>query len=90
MSLIRTTRSRGQGMVEYIIILALIAIAAIGLYSLFGRTVRNQAAGLANEVAGQSASGDISNAQYNAQSARSDANQVKDMGTYNIGNTDHK
>jgi Flp pilus assembly pilin Flp len=31
---------RGQGMTEYIIIVALIAVAAIGIYRLFGDTVR--------------------------------------------------
>ena len=30
-------REAGQGMTEYIIILALIAIAAVGVYSFFGR-----------------------------------------------------
>ena len=32
----------GQGMTEYIIIVALIAIAAIAIYGLFGETVREQ------------------------------------------------
>jgi len=50
-----TRKQRGQGMTEYVIIVALIAVAAIGVYSLFGRTVRNQTAGLAQEVAGVSA-----------------------------------
>ena len=33
----RAGRGAGQGMTEYIIILALIAIAAVGVYSFFGR-----------------------------------------------------
>ena len=45
-------RSRGQGMTEYIIIVALIAVAAIGVYSLFGKSIRNQVAGLAQEMTG--------------------------------------
>ena len=32
----------GQGMSEYIIIVALIAIAAIAIYGLFGDTIRGQ------------------------------------------------
>ena len=32
----------GQGMTEYIIIVALIAIAAIAIYGLFGDTIRGQ------------------------------------------------
>ncbi len=42
-----TTQTRrriaGQGMTEYIIIVALVAIAAIGVYSAFGDIVRGQA-----------------------------------------------
>lgn len=45
-------RSRGQGMTEYIIIVALIAIAAIGVYNLYGRTVRHQTAGIAAALGG--------------------------------------
>ena len=48
----RTSKQRGQGMTEYIIIVALIAVAAIAVYQLFGATVRNQTAGVAMEVAG--------------------------------------
>ena len=46
-------RQRGQGMTEYIIIVALIAIAAIAVYSMFGSTVRNQVSGMAQELAGK-------------------------------------
>lgn len=43
---------RGQGMTEYIIIAALIAVAAIGVFSLFGKTVRYQAGVMATSVGG--------------------------------------
>lgn len=33
---------RGQGMTEYIIIVALVAVAAIGVYTAFGDIVRGQ------------------------------------------------
>ncbi|GAA0743803.1 hypothetical protein LRH25_06650 [Ideonella azotifigens] len=39
-------------MTEYIIIVALIAIAAIGVYNLYGRTLRDQTAGIAAAVGG--------------------------------------
>lgn len=42
----------GQGMTEYIIIVAMIAIAAIAVYQYFGQTVRNQTAAVAQELAG--------------------------------------
>ena len=49
----RPSRVRGQGMTEYIIIVALIAIAAIATTTFFGSTVRNQVAGMAAGLAGE-------------------------------------
>lgn len=43
----------GQGMTEYIIIVALIAIAAIAVYSIFGDVLRSQVGGMAQELAGK-------------------------------------
>ena len=43
---------RGQGMTEYIIIVALIAIAAIGVVSLFGDNIRALFATSANALGG--------------------------------------
>ncbi|WP_153102290.1 Flp family type IVb pilin [Paraburkholderia hayleyella] len=76
----------GQGMTEYIIIVALIAVSAIGVYSLFGQTIRNQTAGLTREMAGQNAAANISSAQTNATDATNNANKTKNMGTYNDSN----
>lgn len=45
-------KQKGQGMTEYIIIVALIAVAAIAVTQLFGATIRNQVAGIAKEVSG--------------------------------------
>jgi Flp pilus assembly pilin Flp len=75
-------KALGQGMTEYIIIVALIAIAAIGVYSFFGQTVRQQTAGMAKELSGQSASDQIKGAQTAAGGAASDAAQKKGMGEY--------
>ncbi len=47
-----TAFQRGQGMTEYIIIVALIAVAAIGVYQFFGQVVRSQTSAIAREVAG--------------------------------------
>lgn len=49
----------GQGMTEYIIIVALIAIAAIAVYGFFGDTVRNQVSAMTQELAGQDGSAGI-------------------------------
>jgi Flp pilus assembly pilin Flp len=45
----------GQGMTEYIIVVALVAIAAIGVYTAFGKTLRGQMAVTAQSLAGKSA-----------------------------------
>ena len=81
-----TLRQRGQGMTEYIIIVALIAVAAIGVYTLLGQTIRNQTAGLALEVSGQTASTAIGNAQANANTASTNANARKGLDNYDANN----
>lgn len=73
---------RGQGMTEYIIVLALIAIAAIGVYSFLGKSVRNQVAGVAQEISGQSAADQVSAAQQAAQQASTNANRDYELGNY--------
>lgn len=47
-------RQLGQGMTEYIIVVALVAVAAIAVYQLFGQVVRSQTAAMAKELAGES------------------------------------
>jgi hypothetical protein len=79
-------RCTGQGMTEYVIIVALVAVAAIGIYTLFGQTLRNQTAGLALEVSGQDAGNAIGAAQNNAVTADTRANQRRGLDNYNAGN----
>ncbi|WGL15427.1 pilus assembly protein [Microbulbifer bruguierae] len=76
----------GQGMTEYIIIVALIAVAAIGVFRLFGDTLRNQMGGLAQEMSGQSGTAQIQQAQGSANEARDEANTEKDLSNYSSGN----
>lgn len=57
MKALRRRRVRGQGMTEYIIIVALIAVAAIGVYTAFGDIVRGQ-----TSLAAAALSGDDSGA----------------------------
>lgn len=66
------TKQRGQGMTEYIIIVALIAIAAIGIFGKFGDVVSNQMAAATNELAGQDAQQEQDAALDRANSARDD------------------
>ncbi len=79
-------RITGQGMMEYVIIVALIAVAAIGIYSAFGRTVRVQTAGMAQEAAGTKASTDIAVDAANAAAGRANDPQKVGMGRYNYAN----
>jgi Flp pilus assembly pilin Flp len=79
-------RQRGQGMTEYIIIVALIAVSAIGVYSFFGQTVREQTAGLAQEVAGQNAQQAITRAGQRGNAAAASAQQAKGLQNYNAAN----
>ena len=76
-------RQLGQGMTEYIIIVALIAIAAIGVYSFFGQTIRGQTSGMAAEMAGSSATTGQQAASTASQSAASSvAKGPATLGTY--------
>lgn len=80
-------QQRGQGMTEYIVIVALIAVAAIAVYQFFGQTIRSQTAGIAQEVAGQSAATDIGNAQASANSARTEGTTRKGLSAYQNDNS---
>ena len=75
-------RQTGQGMTEYIIIVALIAVAAIGVYSFFGTTVKSQTAAMANELAGKSATTDQAKAVDAAGKASSSASKQSNLGNY--------
>ena len=48
-------KSRGQGMTEYIIIVALVAIAAIGVITVFGENIRMMFGNAADALAGSTA-----------------------------------
>lgn len=68
----RSTQRRrqfGQGMTEYIIVVALVAIAAIAVYQLFGQVIRSQTAAMAKELAGEDGSEQSQAAQNAAESA---------------------
>ncbi|SJZ96764.1 pilus assembly protein [Novilysobacter spongiicola] len=76
-------RQRGQGMTEYIIITALIAIAAIAGITAFGGTVRSGVAGMAKELSGQSATQSMNRAKNTANEAQTEADKTKGMDAYN-------
>jgi pilus assembly protein Flp/PilA len=56
----RIGNRRGQGLTEYIIIVALVAIAAIGVVYIFGNQLRNQFSTIIHAMAGRSLTVDTS------------------------------
>lgn len=77
----------GQGMTEYIVIVAMIAIAAIAVYQFFGQTVRSQTAGIAQELSGQSAAAAIGNSQTSANDATTEGTTRKGLNAYQNDNS---
>ena len=73
----------GQGMTEYLIIVALIAVAAIGVFAYFGQTIRDQISGLAEQVSGKSSTTQVSSAQTAAGKAVTSATAQKNLSNYN-------
>jgi len=78
----RLTRQLGQGMTEYIIITALIAIAAIGAFMYFGNTARQQVAAMATELSGRDAAQQRGDAAKQADNASKQANKASGLGQY--------
>ena len=76
-------KQRGQGMTEYIVIVALIAVAAIATYQFFGQTIRTQTAGMAQEISGKDAKDTITAAQTNSAAALAEGNRKKSLANYN-------
>ncbi|WP_049784712.1 Flp family type IVb pilin [Acidithiobacillus caldus] len=83
----KSRKERGQGMTEYLIVVALIAISAIAVFSNFGRVMRNQVAGLAHELVGtDSTKYGVKYAQKDAGYANDAASKQKTMGDYSSTN----
>ena len=66
-------RQLGQGMTEYIIIVALVAVAAIGVYQFFGQVLRAQTAAMAKEIAGEDGAQQYRSSASAAESASTQA-----------------
>jgi Flp pilus assembly pilin Flp len=79
----RVLRSEsGQGLSEYLIIVALVAIAAIGVVTVFGRDVRELFAGTTDSLAGNQASNTARKATVKANK------NLKNFGKYNASSGD--
>ena len=79
-------KQSGQGMTEYIIIVALIAIAGIAAFKFFGGTVQSQVGGISQELSGKDGKKAIKNSQSSAKSAEKEGKDLEDMGTYSGNN----
>ena len=79
----RVLRSeKGQGMSEYLIIVALIAIAAIGVVTVFGRDIRELFSGTTDSLAGNQANNTAVKAKVKANK------DLKQFGKYNAASGD--
>ncbi len=78
----KAQKGRGQGMTEYLIIVALIAITGIAVFSFFGQTLRHQMAGISLELSGKKANTEIQGAQTTAGQGVTAAGKQKDMSDY--------
>ena len=74
---------KGQGLSEYLIIVALIAVAAIAVVGLFGGAAQNQVAGLAAEISGGNGGAQITASQADATTASTQANTQNTLNDYN-------
>jgi type IV pilus assembly protein PilA len=84
MKLFNSSKKRmlGQGMTEYIIIVALIAIAAIGVFAAFGDVVKNQVGAMAQELSGTSGAAGTSKATAAGTSAETKAAKKNDLKSF--------
>ena len=75
---------RGQGMTEYIIIVALIAIAAIGVFTAFGGTIRSQVAAMSNEMSGTDGKDQIAKSvEHSTEAIDAKNTGAKGLGKFN-------
>jgi type IV pilus assembly protein PilA len=72
-------RQLGQGMTEYIIIVALIAIAAIGVYKAFGGMVRGQTSAASSALGGYATTEGKAAAQAAQDDGNNEAKKKKTM-----------
>jgi hypothetical protein len=61
-------------------------VGAIGVYSFFGNTIREQTAGMASEIAGQNGQAAITRAGTAANAAVTSASTPKGLSNYNAAN----
>jgi pilus assembly protein Flp/PilA len=75
----------GQGMTEYIIIVALIAIAAIAVITFFGQNLRALFAASANALGGEEANANVNAAGGGRTGVQVQRKAIKNFGSNNSG-----
>jgi pilus assembly protein Flp/PilA len=78
----RRAQRKGQGMTEYIIIVALIAIATIAVVTLFGDNLRQLFGASANALAGNTSNANTGKNATGATNSRNVANFGQNLDTY--------
>ena len=73
----------GQGMTEYIIIVALIAIAAIAVITFFGQNLRALFAASANALGGEEANANVGNSGGGRTGVSVSRKAIKNFGSNN-------
>ncbi|MDO4637453.1 MAG: pilus assembly protein [Lautropia sp.] len=79
-------KSLGQGMTEYIVIVALVGVAAIGVYSFLGQSVRGATSSIAMEIAGENGNDGIKAAKDASDKALNAAKTKATLKNYNSNN----
>ncbi|GHT90195.1 integral membrane protein [Betaproteobacteria bacterium] len=78
-------RSLGQGMVEYIIIVAVVALGSIAVYTAFGDVLRGQVATAAETLEGEVTGKGRESAKDASQRSVKEDSLKKTMGNYEKG-----
>jgi Flp pilus assembly pilin Flp len=77
-----TKKQKGQGMVEYIVIVALIGLASIAAFAYFGQAVRGQTGQMAEQIAGQNDTAGQTAAVQAAATAVTEGTTSANLSTY--------
>lgn len=75
-------QQRGQGMTEYIAIVALVGLGSLAAFSFFGQSIRSQTAQMSDQIAGNQIVTGQTDAVAAAASATAQATSKIDLGTY--------
>lgn len=87
MKLSNIKKIRGQGMSEYLIIVALLAVAGITTFGLLSGTARNQVASIATEISGGNGATQTAASVTDAAAASADATTNRGMDQFTNRNT---